>query len=72
MLAQAIRRPKRVTTVRMAYRFLSVGPGKNSRTNCLLPRSWPDENVGPWPPRITTRTVSSRTAVVVPAATERG
>ena len=38
------------------------GPGIHSSLEALDPRSWPEENIGPVPPRITTRTSSSASA----------
>ena len=45
--------------------MVAVGCGLSPRSSShisLLPVSWPDENIGPSPPRITTRTVSSASA----------
>ena len=40
----------------------SSGPPGRSAIASVEPRSWPDEKIGPTPPRITTRTVSSASA----------
>jgi hypothetical protein len=38
------------------------GPGIISSIDAFEPRSWPEENIGPTPPRMTTRTSSSASA----------